>query len=285
MEPHFGRVTIIGVGLLGASLGLALKARGLVDHVIGVGRRQSSLEAALHVGAVDAVSMDARQASRDANLIVVATPAALVIEKLGEIRGACNDGAVVTDVASTKRAICEHARETWPRPRRFVGSHPMAGSEKFGPEHGRANLYENSVCLVELADDLDPQARAQVIELWRAVGATVADIEPGLHDALLAHTSHLPHILASAMATLAARKGDVHRFVGPGFRDMTRIAASRPEVWRDICLTNREAILEGLAEFQDYLAKFAEAIQRTDAQGLDELFREGNEARRKAVEE
>lgn len=285
MEPHFDRVTIIGAGLLGASLGLAMKARGLTAHIVGVGRRPSSLDAAVRVGAVDDVSMDARAASDGADLIVICTPAALVADKLDEIRDVCAPHAIITDVASTKQAVCEHAARTWPIPRRFVGSHPMAGSEKFGPEHGRADLYENSICLVETGPGLDDDARKRVVGLWEAVGATVVDIDPALHDAMLARTSHIPHILAAGIATLAARQGDVRRFVGPGYRDMTRIAASRPEVWRDICLTNRTAILDGLEEFQRYLSGFAQAIAENDAGALDGLFGEANQARRETVQE
>lgn len=285
MEPHFNRVTIIGVGLLGASLGLALKSRGLASKVLGVGHRQSSLDTALRMGAVDETCLNAAEAVVSADLIVLATPAALVIPKLDEIRNACPPQAVVTDVASTKNEICEHARATWPALRRFVGSHPMAGSEKFGAEHGRANLYEGSVCLVESAPDLDPAARAAVVALWRAVGAEVVDIAPDAHDAILARTSHIPHVLASALAVLAAHQENVRPFVGPGFRDMTRIAASRPEIWRDICLTNREAILAGLSELQEGVNAFAEAIKNADAAALETLFQEGHEARRATVDE
>ena len=285
MEPHFERVTIIGAGLLGASLGLALKARGLADYIVGVGRRPASLDAALRVGAVDSVSMDARAAAEGAELIVICTPAALVERQLDEVRPVCSAQAVVTDVASTKQAVCGHAARTWPSPRRFVGSHPMAGSEKFGPEHGRADLYENSVCLVESGAGLDEEARQRVAALWTAVGATVFEIDPARHDALLARTSHIPHVLAAGIATLAARHGDVRRMIGQGYRDMTRIAASRPEVWRDICLTNRNAMLDGIREFQEYLAAFARAIEEGDAGALDALFSEANRARRATVDE
>lgn len=285
MEPHFNRVTIIGVGLLGASLGLALKSRGLATEIYGVGHRQSSLDTALRMGAVDAVFLNAAEAVKGADLIVLATPAALVIPKLDEIREACPAQAIVTDVASTKQAICDHARATWPAPRRFVGSHPMAGSEKFGAEHGRPNLYEAAVCLVETGPDLDAAARDTVVSLWRAVGALVVDIAPAVHDAALARTSHIPHVIASALAMLAARHGEVRPFIGPGFRDMTRIAASRPEIWRDICITNREAMLEGLRELNTRLEAFAEAIKKADAAALESLFQEGHDARRAMVDE
>ncbi len=284
MSPHFNRVTIIGVGLLGASLGLAMKARGLAGHITGVGHRQSSLDQAIAVGAVDGVSMDAATATTGADLIVLATPSALVIPKLDEIRPACSPTAVVTDVASTKRAICAHAGGLWQAPRQFVGSHPMAGSEKFGPEHGRANFYEGSVCLVEQGEGLDPAARQSVVDLWEAVGAEVTGVDPTAHDALLAHTSHIPHVLSAAIASRAGQCGDVRKLIGNGFRDVTRIAASRPEVWRDICLTNKDAILDGLTDLRELLDSFHACLSKEDAEALEQFFCEGKEARDRIVD-
>lgn len=282
---HFGRVTIIGVGLLGASLGLALKAHGLANRVTGVGRRQSSLDKALSTGAIDDATFDLREAAATADLIVLATPAAEVIVKLDEIREFCPDHACITDVASTKARICAHAAALWPAPRPFVGAHPMAGSEKFGPEHGSADLYAGSICLVEDSSDLDPAARETVVRLWQAVGAETVAIDPRRHDALLARTSHIPHVLSAAIATLAERQGDVRELIGNGYRDMTRIAASRPEVWRDITMTNREAILDGLDELQRHIESFSRALRDEDAAAIETFFGAGRDARRDTVPE
>ncbi len=283
MTPHFERVAIAGVGLLGASLGLALKARGMAGRIVGVGRRQSTLDKALAAGAVDSVSLDISAAS-DADLILLAPPAGLVIPMLDELRGLCKPSAIVTDVASTKAAICAHADATWAAPRRFVGSHPMAGSEKYGPEHGRADFYEGSVCLLETGEHLEPQARATVAALWQAVGARVVDVQPASHDLFLAYTSHIPHVVSAAMASLALEQGDVRPMIGNAFRDMTRIAASRPEVWRDICLTNKAAVLEGLQAYLRELGRFSELLASGNTDGLEAFFRAGNEARNRAVE-
>jgi prephenate dehydrogenase len=285
MTPRFEQAAIIGVGLLGASLGLALKSRGLAKHIIGVGHRVSSLATALQAGAIDAYTLDVREAAAQADLVAIATPAALVVPKLDEIRDACKAAAIVTDVASTKRAICEHARATWPHPRRFVGSHPMAGSEKFGAEHGQPDLYENSVCLVERGNDVDPEARRIIVALWEAVGARVVDVEPAAHDALLANSSHLPHVIASALAASGASAGIMREVIGKGFLDMTRIAASRPEVWRDICLTNDAAILEAIERYQRQLEDFAQVLRAGDADAVETFFRAGNQARRELVGE
>ena len=279
------QVAIIGVGLLGCSLGLALKSRGLAARVVGVGRRRESLEQAMARGAVDDTFIEVEQGVRTADLIIIATPAALVQAKLDEVRKFAPATAVVTDVTSTKDEICRYAAETWPAPRRFIGSHPMAGSENFGPEHGRADLFENTVCLVESSADLDPDAFDTVTQLWQNVGARVVHIEPEAHDRLLAASSHLPHVAAAALATVAAEQGASEDVVGNGFRDTTRIAAGRPEVWRDICLTNRAALLDCLDRLQEDLLSFRAALYRRDAEHLEKFFAEGREARRQVLSE
>lgn len=283
MTPAFERVAIVGVGLLGASLGLALKQRGLVGQVLGIGRRAESLEAALHLHAIDRYSLDLAEAA-EASLVVIATPAALVQEFLDQLRLHLAPGAVVTDVASTKAAICAHAASTWATPRRFVGSHPMAGSEKFGPEHGDPELYTGAVCFVESGPDLDAEAVATVSRLWTSVGATVVPVCPNEHDLFVARTSHLPHVAAAALAEVAGRAGDVRPFIGNGFRDATRIAAGRPEIWRDICLTNREALLAALDEFQQDLTSFRAALAQGDGAALEAFFESGRDARLRIVD-
>ncbi|HOZ47271.1 MAG TPA: prephenate dehydrogenase/arogenate dehydrogenase family protein [Candidatus Hydrogenedentes bacterium] len=285
MMPHFETVTIIGVGLLGGSLGLALKSRGLARTVRGVGHRASTLDTALRLGAVDTVSLDAAEASRDADLIVLCTPAAAVPDKLDEIRSAVDSAAVVTDVASTKSLICTHAAASWPKPIRFIGSHPMAGSEKSGPEHADAGLYADAVTFITPTAEADPEANDIVTGLWEAVGARVTKTDPETHDDLVARTSHLPHVVASCLARRLAGQKDAKPFVGSGFRDTTRIALGRPEIWRDICLTNRRALLNELAAVQADLARIAEHIRAGDAEAVAAFFESGRAARKEATEE
>lgn len=284
MKTRFEHVAIIGAGLLGGSLGLGLKTRGMAGRITGAGHRQSSLDTALRVGAIDEATLDPVTAVKNADLVVLCTPVARLMDLLDVIRGQCEPEAVVTDVASTKRALCEHARASWPKPRRFVGSHPMAGSEKFGPEHARPDFYENSVCLVETADDLDRAARDKVVALWESLGARVIDIDPERHDEVLARTSHLPHVLASALAALAARQGDIRDLIGNGFRDATRIAASRPEIWAEICATNHHAILDVLAEYERDLDVFRVALANQDAEAIVRFFEDGRRARQDTVD-
>ncbi|GMV91879.1 MAG: hypothetical protein AMXMBFR82_16570 [Candidatus Hydrogenedentota bacterium] len=281
MNPNFGTVTVVGVGLLGGSLGLALKERGLCHTVRGVGHRQVSLDAALVKHAIDEASLELAAAVADADLIVICTPAGLVPETLDQIRRASLPSAIITDVASTKGTICAHADQVWPGRRRFIGSHPMAGSEKFGPEHADAGLYDGCVTIVEPLDGQDPEAHEAVRALWSSVGASIVELRPEQHDMLVARTSHIPHIMAALTAEQATCARGVPSVIGKGFRDTTRVAAGRPEVWRDICLTNREAIVSGLNELETQLAAVRDAIERGSAEDVEAFF----DAARKAREE
>ncbi len=284
MTPRYGAVTIIGVGLLGGSLALAMKTRNLADTVRGVGRSPRTLDQAAALGIIDAAFFDPAEACRGADLVVVCTPAAGVPTILDAIRPACSPSALVTDVASTKAVICAHAARTWPAPLRFVGSHPMAGSEKSGPEFATPSLYEGCVTIVDAAPRAT-DARARITTLWEAVGARVVPLEPALHDALVARTSHIPHIVAGCIARLAAAAGDVRPVVGAGFRDVTRVADGRPELWRDICLTNPAAIAEGLDALIHDLAEVRRMVDEGHADALEAFFEQAREARAKALGE
>ena len=281
----FDRAVVVGVGLLGASLGMALRKRGLCRHVTGVGRNPETLMKARELGAVD--EFDTRlEAVLPANLVVLATPAAAVSGYLHLLsRHISGDSPMaITDVASTKAAICAEAARIWPESRLFVGSHPMAGGEKWGPDWADADLYRNAVCFVEsAADGIHPAALGRVKALWEAVGCRVVDIDPQVHDHLLSRTSHLPHVAAAALALIAAKAGADSRFIGNGFRDATRIAAGRAEVWRDICLTNREEILSALQEYRDIVNQFIDALYSGDGARLEMLFDQARNARREVT--
>jgi len=284
MNSLFDTVTIIGVGLLGGSLGQALKARGLAKTIRGVGRRQSSLDKAIEVGAIDAAFLNMRDAAAGAGLVVICTPAGHTTQALDQLRSLCGPDTIVTDVASTKARICEHARKTWPMPSHFVGSHPMAGSEKFGPEHATPRLFEDCVTVLEAGDHIDAEARRAVRELWLGVGARVVEMDPILHDAIAARTSHVPHLMAACIAAMGAidldtYSAEIRALIGKGFRDVTRIAASRAETWRDICLTNRDAVLAGLDEVLAALTQVREAVAAGDASAVEAFFDKGKIAR------
>lgn len=285
MTARFDTVTLVGVGLLGGSLGLALKRRSLANKVLGVGHRQTSLEKALNVGAIDAAFIDLQEAAPKSDLLVICTPAATVPDFLDQLRPLCSRDAVVTDVASTKAEICAHMRKAWAEPYRFIGSHPMAGSEKFGPEHATPDLYNEQVCFVEALNGHDERAHQSVVDLWEAVGARVEFVSPERHDALVAKTSHVPHVAASILATLLANEENAAPFVGAGFRDTTRIAEGRPEVWRDICLTNSDAIRSSLSDVRGEIDGFLDALDRRDGDALYAFFDRARNARRDLLSE
>ncbi len=286
MTPHFKTAVVIGVGLLGGSLGLALKKRGIADTVRGVGRRKTSLDTALEHGAIDEAFLEIAPAAQDADLIVICTPSALVTSKLNELLPVCKESAILTDVASTKGNICGQADDTWPQPRRFIGSHPMAGSEKYGPENATEDFYEQSVTFVEKSDSVDPEAREAIVNLWTTLGSRVVDVDPATHDELVSLTSHIPHVVASALAGLVEGKAEAVRpFIGNGFLDVTRVAGSRPSTWRDVCLTNCDAIVKGLGIITEELRQIQEAITVGDGNKLEEFFSKGRDARREALDE
>jgi len=281
MDAEFGQVSIVGAGLLGASLGLALKQRGLARSVHGVGRRQVSLDAAVASGAIDAGFLNLADGLASADLIVLAAPVNQATAMLESVRAAAPANAVITDVGSTKADICRRAAELWLAPRPFIGSHPMAGSEKFGPEHARADLYEGAVCLVEADAAIDPRAAKIVRRLWEAVGARVVEIDAAQHDALLARTSHVPHVLSAVLARLAGAEDIVPDLIGNGFRDTTRIAAGRPELWTEICLSNRDAVLAALGDARKDIEAFAAALESEDEAALSAFFDDGRAARQR----
>lgn len=269
---------------MGGSLGLALKARGMVRTVHGVGRRKISLNKAIEVGAIDAAFLDLQEGAAGADLVVICSPAAHVTEALDSLRSVCAPRSIVTDMASTKSRICAHARDTWPKPQRFVGSHPMAGSEKFGPENATPTLFQGCVTMVETGDHIDAEAREAVCGLWRDIGARVVEMDPQVHDVVAARTSHVPHLMAACVSILAAGELDAHArevraLIGQGFRDVTRIAESRAETWRDICLTNRDAVLAALDDMLEALSRIRTAVGEGNGDAIDTFFDQGRIAR------
>lgn len=242
------RVAIVGVGLVGGSLGLALRRRGLARRVVGVGRRQASLDRALAVGAVDEATLDIRAAVADANLIVLATPVGAMAAVAAQAADAVSRGAVMTDVGSTKGQLVRDLEAVAGDRFRYVGSHPMAGSEKRGVDEAVPGLFEGALCFVTPTPSSDARAVAVVTEMWRSVGSRTRVLDPAEHDRLLARASHAPHLLAAALVN--ATPPDAMACAGPGFRDITRVASGDPRMWADVCRHNRERILDALGSFE-----------------------------------
>lgn len=265
------RLAVVGLGLLGGSVAKAARQRGLAREVVAVGRRIESLAPARAEGVVDRVTTDLAQGLAAADFVILATPVATIEALIPKVWQAADDGATLTDVGSTKGAIVRCAeRLAADRPLAFVGSHPMAGSELSGYEAARADLFEEALVIVTPTDRTDPAAVKRVSEFWEALGARVISMAPDYHDRAVAAASHLPHLVAYALVEAAARLDPAEFDVAArGFKDATRLAASDPRVWREIFLTNREALAEAVAGFRASLAALERLIAAEDAATLE----------------
>lgn len=273
-------VAIAGLGLLGGSLGLALKRLPQHFRVLGLARRQESIDLALNLNAIDAGDTRAETILPQADITVVCLPVAVTIDFLRENADIWRTGAVVTDVGSIKTAIVEAGdAELAPRGVHFVGSHPMAGSEKSGLETARAELYRNAVVFVTRTNATSNPAAATIIELWTRIGATVHDIELCAHDRLVAHTSHFLHLISPAAMNVALAPENAVLGTAGAFRDMTRIAASSPQMWLEIFQQNKDRILDCASAFEKELGTLVQALQNEDWERLEKLLLQAREKR------
>jgi prephenate dehydrogenase len=263
-------VTIIGVGLLGGSLGLAIKERRRGVHVAGVGRRRESLQEAMRIGAINSAHLHAAEPAAASDLIILATPVGAFARHMQAIAPVLKRGAVVTDVGSTKAAVDRMARRILGRSGRFVGGHPMAGSELKGPSHARADLFVGAPCILTPTRDTPRAVLATVERLWRALGARVVRMSPAAHDRAVAAVSHLPHVLAVLLMTLP-RRADLE-VAASGFADSTRLAGGDVEMWRDIFMTNRKAILAAIDAFDEDLMRLRDLVETGDAKGIEQFL-------------
>jgi len=283
----FKKMTIIGVGLIGGSLGLIAKQKNLVEEVVGFGRKRGMLQKAVSLKAIDRYSLSLPKAAEGADLIVLATPMGTFEKICREILPYLQRGAVVTDVGSVKGNWVTRLESILSPQAFFVGGHPIAGREKSGVEAARADLFQGSRCVLTPTSRTDPAALEKVTRLWEKTGAKVALIDPVDHDQIMGAVSHLPHLAAYAlMETLThpkiARNKPV-QFSAGGLRDFTRIAASSPEMWRDIFLTNKEVMVEMIDLFQETIEKIKKKILDEDGEGLFEIFDRAKEIRQKEV--
>jgi prephenate dehydrogenase len=277
------RLCIIGVGLIGGSLARALRHRGACHDIVGVGRTVASLEKAVALGVIDRYALDPATGVDGADMVVLATPLGAMAGVLQGMREALAADAIVTDVGSAKRSVVEAVYLALGHvPPWFVPGHPIAGAEHSGVEHSFAELFEyHRVILTPLAET-DPAALTRVRAMWELTGAEVVDMDVAHHDRVLAATSHLPHVLAFALVDSLARRSEneaIFRYAAGGFRDFTRIASGDPVMWRDICLANRDAVIEVLASFSADLAGLGAAIERGDGEAIIEVFRRAKSAR------
>ena len=280
---HFRKITIVGVGLLGGSLGLAIKKRGLADEVAGYVRRAASMAECKQAKAVDVCTRDLQEAVADADLIVLCTPLAQMCPLLQEMRAAIKRGAIITDVGSVKATVVKELESLVAKSgAHFVGSHPMAGAEKTGVSAARPELFANAVCVVTPTRRSHPPATKTVEEFWKAVGARVLRLAPELHDELVSRSSHLPHVAAATLANLILdpkHPKSQPLLCANGFRDTTRIASGSPEMWRDIAMANRKNLAKALDTFIRDLKKFQSLLKKGDEKAAEKFFQSGKQRR------
>lgn len=280
---RFGRVAVIGVGLIGGSFALALKAARACGQVVGVGRSRANLDAAVALGAIDVAESDVVQAARGADLILVATPVAQFGSVFSALAPVLSPGALVIDAGSTKRDVAAAARaHLGVRVAQFVPAHPIAGAEHSGVAAAKADLFRGKRVVLTPLPENAAESVARATKAWQACGARVARMAPEEHDAVFAAVSHLPHLLAFALVhELAQRQNSAQLFgyAAGGFRDFTRIASSHPEMWRDICVANRDALLGELKRYGEQLESIRTLLAAGDAAGLEEVFAQARVAR------
>jgi len=277
------KITIFGVGLIGGSLALALKKSGLHAQITGVGRSQSSLQSAIDLGVIDIACQRAEDALDEADLVLIAAPVAQTPAILNAIKPHLSAKTIITDAGSTKGDVLTCAREILgSQISQFVGGHPIAGAEKSGVTVATADLYRNKNVVLTPSAETSSDAIQAVRELWQTCGAHVSEMSAETHDGIFAAVSHLPHLLAFALVDeIAARPNakQLFGFAASGFRDFTRIAGSHPEMWRDISLANRPALLSEITAYQKELAHLKLLLEQEDGQGLHDLFDRASTAR------
>lgn len=286
---HFNKVAFIGIGLEGSSLARVMRRDGLAGHIACASRTEKTAQTALDLGIVDSAGTDAREAAQDADLIVIATPLGAVAEIAKTIGPGLKPGAIVTDVGSVKKTVIADLKPHLGKGVHLVPGHPIAGTEHSGPEAGFADLFQNHWCVLTPEAGTDEDAIGRVRALWEHAGMTVEIMDAAHHDQVLGITSHLPHLIAYTIVGTATdleedTKKEVIKFCAGGFRDFTRIAASDPVMWRDVFLTNKDAVLDILGRFNQDLNQLQDAIKNGDGDALEKCFRKAREIRRGVVE-
>jgi prephenate dehydrogenase len=282
------RLAVIGVGLIGGSLARALRAAGEVGEVIGCGRGGPNLEKAQRLQVIDRYSHDIGEAVKGADMIFLAVPLGAMESTFDALKGNLADDAVITDGGSAKGSVVADCKavygEVLPN---FVPGHPIAGTENSGVEASFAELYQNRRVILTPVEDTSPEATDKVEAMWRVCGAEVTRMSVEHHDEVLAATSHLPHMLAFSLVDSLARLKDndeIFRYAAGGFRDFTRIASSNPVMWRDICISNKEALSKMMENYSAEMKELAETIRQGDGQHLLEIFERAKAARDRYID-
>ena len=281
---HFGTVGIVGVGLIGASLGLALKQAGAVSEIIGVGRSASNLDQAMKMGAIDRVA-SLEDAVNSSQWLVLCVPVAQMRALFAQIEPYLGSNTLITDAGSTKSDVILAAKETLGKKVcQFIPAHPIAGGAQHGAAAARADLFQGKQTIICQLQENSATDVALAEQFWETVGSMTKRISAVQHDAIYAAVSHLPHVLSYALMSSVLHSEDAEQklgHAGAGFRDFTRIAASSPEMWRDICIANKQAILKELDQYLSITQRLREMIAKEDADGLEKVFQKASQARQK----
>lgn len=277
------KLVIFGVGLIGGSLALALKRANYCEAIVGCSRNPEGLKKAVELGVIDSYTLDPAEAVKGADMILLAVPMGAMASVLSSIKGHTETDAVITDAGSAKASVVTAAESVYGViPDNFVPGHPIAGAEKSGVEAALVGLYDNHKVIVTPLPHTRRDAEQRVIEMWEKAGAEVESMDVKNHDRVLAATSHLPHALAFALVDTLSHSevsDDIFHYAAGGFRDFTRIASSDPVMWRDICLENRDAILESIEAFQKNLSGLHDMVSEADSDGIMDMFSHAKSAR------
>lgn len=282
-NPAFKRAAILGVGLIGGSIARAIKKRSLAASIVGSGRSRENLDIALKLGVIDE-ALTAEEAARGADLIILCMPVLSIIPTLEKIASGIEKGALVTDVGSTKGKIVREAVKIADGRFTFIGSHPIAGSEKTGAAASSDTLLDGRKCIVTPTEGTPKDALDKLKKLWHAAGMEVAEMDTAKHDRVMAAVSHLPHMAAYGLVNTVRNEDgadELLKFAAGGFRDFTRIAASSPEMWADIVVTNAEPVTELIRKMKEQLTLIESAISNNDREKLLELFGKSQNFRQK----
>jgi len=279
------KLTIIGVGLMGSSLALALKQANYVGQITGCGRNEKNLQRGVELGVLDNYELDPAAAVCNADMVLLAVPMGAMRQVLLAIKDSLQQDTIITDVGSTKGSVVEDAEIVLQKNiSRFVPGHPIAGAEKSGVEAGYASLYQKRKVILTPTETTSRAACKAVENMWHQCGAAVEYLSVEHHDMVLAATSHLPHMLAYSLVSFLGNNQDydeIFRYAASGFRDFTRIASSDPVMWRDICIANSQALSGLIEQYRDELGRVAEAISNQDGEQLMNIFRDAKDKRDK----
>ncbi|QND50758.1 prephenate/arogenate dehydrogenase family protein [Phyllobacterium sp. 628] len=286
---HFDTIALIGIGLIGSSLARVIKREGLADHIVISTRSESTLKRAEALSLGDSYILDSADAVKNADLVIVSVPVGSSGAVAKHIAGSLKPGAIVTDVGSTKGSVIAQMQPELPAHVHFIPGHPLAGTEYSGPDAGFAELFANRWCILTPLEGTDADALDRLTKFWEACGSRLDTMDPVHHDRVLAIVSHLPHIIAYNIVGTASdleevTNSEVIKYSASGFRDFTRLAASDPTMWRDVCLHNKDAILEMLARFSEDLASLQRSVRWGDGDALFDLFTRTRAVRRGIID-